>query len=145
MDRLFCYGTLEFRVVMRLVAGRDFPRSQAVLRGYARHPVCGEVYPGIVADAGAEVRGTLYGEIGPDVLRLLDDYESALYRRSVLEVETEGGARVAAWVYVVEGQDRLERGDWDPERFARLHMAGYLQALRQAPAGVPVRAPRLSL
>ena len=143
MDRLFCYGTLEFAPVMRRVTGRDFPREMAVLRGYARHPVRGEVYPGIVARAGAEVRGTLYRGVVPAVLDLLDGYESPFYRRRILDIERPTG-RVTAWVYVVTDPHLLEDGDWDAEEFARRRLDSYLQAL-DGPPGAPVRAPRISL
>lgn len=79
--RLFCYGTLEFPPILEAVAGRRFPGRAAVLPGYRRLAVRGQVFPGIVAQAGAEVGGTLYRGLSNAHLRRLDAYENAFYRR----------------------------------------------------------------
>lgn len=153
VDRLFCYGTLEFAAVMRCFTGCDLPSDAAVLKGYVRRPVRGEVYPGIVPDASSAVGGTLYRGLDARLLRLLDRYESTLYRRRLLEVEVSGtAAPVRAWVYVVSQarRDRLAPGPWDAGAFESLHLAPYLRALRRClppriHVGIPVPARRLSL
>jgi gamma-glutamylcyclotransferase (GGCT)/AIG2-like uncharacterized protein YtfP len=129
---LFCYGTLEFPPVMRAVAGRRFPGLPAVLSGYRRLGVRGEVFPGIAAQSGAEVPGTLYTGLTRAHLRKLDAYENAFYRRRLLRVRDAAGRAQAAWAYVVPRlyRHRLGAGDWDPDRFARRHFTRYLRRLR---------------
>ncbi len=131
-DDLFCYGTLMFPEVMRAVAGADYPRLGAVLRGHARYRLRGEVFPGIVAQAGAEVHGCLYRGLGAAVLRRIDAYESEGYVRRRLEVECETGERFSAWVYVMPpaSRGRLDPVEWDREAFERRHLADWLRALR---------------
>jgi gamma-glutamylcyclotransferase (GGCT)/AIG2-like uncharacterized protein YtfP len=130
-DQLFCYGTLGFPQVLRAVTGGDYPRQYAVLKGYARYRVLGEAFPGIVAQARAEVRGVLYHGIDETALHLIDVYENECYVRRLLNVEPAPGERARAWVYVVPPalRNRLARRDWDPESFARRHLPAWLRAL----------------
>lgn len=131
-ESLFCYGTLMFPEVMRAVAGADYPRLVAVLRGYARYRLRREVFPGVIAQAGAEVHGCLYRGLGAVALRRIDAYESEGYERRLLEVECESGERLGAWVYVVSpaSRGRLDPVDWDREAFEHRYLADWLRALR---------------
>jgi gamma-glutamylcyclotransferase (GGCT)/AIG2-like uncharacterized protein YtfP len=129
---VFCYGTLEFPPVLEAVAGRRFPGRSAVLSGYRRLGVKGEVFPGIVAESGGEVTGTLYAGLTRAHLHRLDTYENAFYRRRLLRVRDAAGRTRTAWAYVVLRmyRHRLGAEDWDPNRFARRHFARYLRQLR---------------
>lgn len=129
---LFCYGTLEFPPIMRAVTGRLYPALPAVLEGYRRLTVRGEVFPGVMARSGAAVEGTLYSGLAAADLRLLDAYENAFYRRRLLRVRDAAGRARTAWVYVVPGmyRHRLDAEDWDPARFARRDFARYLRRLQ---------------
>lgn len=129
---LFCYGTLELSPIMQVVAGRLFPALPAVLSGYRRLAVRGEVFPGIVVQAGAEVDGTVYAGLTRAHLRLLDEYENAFYRRRLLRVRDAAGRLRMAWTYVVPGmyRHRLGASDWDREAFARRDCARYLRRLQ---------------
>jgi gamma-glutamylcyclotransferase (GGCT)/AIG2-like uncharacterized protein YtfP len=131
VSNLFCYGTLEFAEIMHAVAGRGYRRTGAVLMDHARYVMRGEVYPGVIAEAGARVNGTLYEGVDDHALQLLDYYESGDYRRRVLAVETGLRGLVDAWVYVVpaELRDRLGEQDWDPAAFARYHLSSWLGKL----------------
>jgi len=129
---LFCYGTLEFPPVMAAIAGRLFPGLPAVLGGYRRLGVRDEVFPGIAAQAGAEVAGTLFTGLTRAHLRRFDAYENAFYRRRLLRVRDAAGRARTAWVYVVPRmyRHRLGAEDWDPAGFARRYFARYLRRLR---------------
>lgn len=135
---LFCYGTLEFPAVMRAVTGRLFPARPAVLPGYRRLGIKGEVFPGIVAQPGATVAGTLYRGLAAADLRRLDAYENAFYRRRLLRVREPLGRTCAAWTYVVPPlyRHRLDVRGWDPGTFARRDGAGYLRRLRRGRGGM---------
>lgn len=133
VDCLFCYGTLEYDEVMRAVVGRSFPATDAILPDHARYVMRNEIYPGVIAEAGAQVHGTLYEGVDRDALQLLDHYESDDYCRCVLVVETGTRGAVHAWVYVVPEvlRDQLGDRDWDPAGFARHHLPSWLGRLRR--------------
>ncbi len=131
-NTLFSYGTLMFPQVIRAVTGALYPRREALLYGYARYRLRGEVYPGIVAQTGGEVPGCVWFGIGAAALQLIDAYEGEDYERRLLEVDGGPGMHLRAWVYVMPpaSRDRLEAGDWDRDQFERRHLAGWLRALR---------------
>ncbi len=130
-DMLFCYGTLGFPQVMRAVTGNDYPCRDAMLRGYARYRVRGEVFPGIVEESAAVVRGVLYQGLDEKTLHLIDVYENECYSRQLLDVEQVPGKAVRAWVYVVPFalRGRLSSRDWHPEFFARHRLGAWLREL----------------
>lgn len=77
-------------------------------------------YPFVRPEAGHQVVGDVV-EIDPDrideVLRAVDEYEGADYRRVVVEVDADGES-VTAFVYLadhsieLEDHNRVESGDW---------------------------------
>lgn len=132
LDRLFCYGTLEFPELMHALSGRQYPAVPAELPGFRRYRVRGEVFPGVLLEPGASTPGTLYSGLGPAQLRMLDRYEGPLYRRRRERVYDDGGRHCVAWVYVVAACERrrLSPEPWDREAFAAHHLTDYLRALR---------------
>lgn len=114
-DCCFTYGSLMCADIMSGVAGGDMRGEPAALAGYARHPVTGEDYPGVVAHPGGRVEGVLYRGVGPSALSRLDAFEGEMYARCRVEVNPVGGAPVAAWCYIVlpAHEPRLLPGDWD--------------------------------
>ena len=74
-------------------------------------------YPGVVATPGAYVRGEVY-EILDDarLFAALDRYEGDEYRREIVEIETEEGEILRAWVYLYRGavseRRRIVSGDY---------------------------------
>lgn len=128
---LFCYGTLMFPALFAAVCGRRLPCDAAMLKGHARHRVCGEVFPGVVAAPEAEVRGVLYAGVGPRSLGRLDRYEADYYERRLLRVRDGAGRPRMAWVYVVpeRHRDRLVDAPWDVHQFRRRHLERYLRRL----------------
>lgn len=129
-DLLFAYGTLMFEPVFRRVTGRQLPGREARLPDHRRLRVRGASYPGLRAEPGAWTRGTLYRGVDAATLRLLDDYEGALYDRVLATVESDGG-RLEAWVYVVpqSGWLHLAEEAWDPETFEREGLRAFLGRL----------------
>ncbi len=77
-------------------------------------------YPFVRPESGRSVVGDVV-EIDPDrieeVLRAVDEYEGADYRRTVVEVDA-AGETVTAFVYLAEPsveldeRNRVESGDW---------------------------------
>jgi gamma-glutamylcyclotransferase (GGCT)/AIG2-like uncharacterized protein YtfP len=128
---LFAYGTLAVAPVMEAVAGRVFAAEPARLAGYARRGVRGEVFPALVAAAGAETPGVLYRGLDPRSLAALDAFEGDLYERRTLVVETAAGPAAAEAYLAREGRRGALTGEpWDLDGFVARELPRYLAACR---------------
>ena len=109
---LAVYGTLLDAEVRRLVLGRCMGRP-AVLHGWERVYVAGEVYPGIRRREGASVNVTVLRGLGRGALARADAFEGAEYTREVLPVAcNDNGAAGEAMVYVPAATVRLTDRPW---------------------------------
>jgi gamma-glutamylcyclotransferase (GGCT)/AIG2-like uncharacterized protein YtfP len=106
MQRLFVYGTLgpgrpNEHLMTRI--GGDW--SPASVRGHLYEEGWGalEGYPGIVIDpAGEEVKGFLFTSDNFDAhWDALDEFEGEEYQRILIDVSTEDGQTVKAFVYAI--------------------------------------------
>jgi hypothetical protein len=106
----------------------------AILPDYCRHRVRNADYPGIIPQGGESVRGTyVTGLTDVDMYRL-DFFEGSEYRRDKVQVvlieegkdsTAEDAKKVDTETYVyVEGNDRLEMGEWDFDDFVKNKMPG---------------------
>ncbi len=136
-SNVFTYGTLVIPEVIEAVTGRLFPHRRAVLGGFSRYRVRGQVFPAITPDPEGSTRGVLYREVGSDSLKLLDRFEADLYHRRRVQVTVADTARaedreVEAWAYILApGQQAQLTGEpWDPAEFSTRHLATYLAACR---------------
>ena len=130
LARVFAYGTLEFSELLEAVAGRVFPRADAVLDGYARYALFGRNYPGLVAEPGAKTHGTLLTGIDAESLLRIDEFEDDFYERRSLPVVANTTQLVEAYVYVIPERHRavVSNEPWSPQDFERLHLADYLSS-----------------
>lgn len=115
-EGVFVYGTLRgggsnhFRM-----AGAEFVAATTV-RGRLYQI---DWYPGLVLDgAGDEIVGEVY-QVPPSVLKELDLFEGAEYRRLQTQVRLPDGEIVSAWIWEwlcpVDEARRITSGDWlDP-------------------------------
>jgi gamma-glutamylcyclotransferase (GGCT)/AIG2-like uncharacterized protein YtfP len=117
---------------MELVAGRRLEPCAAVLAGFRRGRLRGQLYPGLVPDAAARVAGVLWEGLDRTVLARIDRFEGALYERQRCEVAPAAGEPCAAYVYVLAPahRARLLPHDWDEAEFRALHLPDYLEACR---------------
>ena len=132
---LFTYGTLMDREIFAAVAGCSRPGCRAVLPGYARFQVCGEVYPAIRSGDGS-VEGILYQAVDELALQRCDRFEGAEYARRTVMVRTAEGRCEEAQVYVfaTDQYHRLSADDWNFAAFLRRHKRTYLQACEASDA-----------
>ncbi len=118
---LFAYGTLMDPEIMRRVSGFESRSLRAVLFGYVRKALRGEVYPAITPRRGASVEGILYFDLPPEAVERLDRFEGALYKRTEVVAVLEGGkpeeVDALAYVIVPEHLDRLSERGWSFEKF----------------------------
>lgn len=115
----FTYGSLMCADIMARVCGLAVTGEDARLAGYARHPVRGEDYPGLVPDAAGEVHGLLYRDLPASAWPRLDAFEGEMYARLPVRVESAAGMVHKAWAYVFipEYRHLLQPGEWDFARF----------------------------
>lgn len=118
-EHCFTYGSLMCADIMSSVCAVPLQGEPASLQDYARHPVRGEDYPGLVAVKGPLVEGILYRNVPPAAWPRLDAFEGVMYERRRIEVRCGDGTRVTAWAYVFKPAygHLLESGDWDFSRF----------------------------
>lgn len=125
--RLFAYGTLMVPEVFRAVCGASRSAGPAVLAGYARFLVRGEVFPAIVPKAGANTPGVVYERVTRAMWIRLDAFETDFYRRVTVTVTTAAG-EIDADTYVAgpAGRRLLTTQAFDPEHFAAEQARAYL-------------------
>lgn len=123
---MFAYGTLLLPQIISRVMGRVPPADEALLRGYRRVTVMGEVFPAVFRDPSAEVKGRVYRGIDERELQLLDHYEGELYRREPVEIVVLGRPEwTESYVLRVGCERHLSNEPWDLERFVALHAKTY--------------------
>jgi gamma-glutamylcyclotransferase (GGCT)/AIG2-like uncharacterized protein YtfP len=118
---LFAYGTLMDDEIMARVSGMRCRDEHAVLSGYVRRAVRGEVYPAISPRPGETVEGVVYFDLTPEAFDRLDRFEGPMYRRTAVTVTLQGSGseKAAAETYVIapEHLDRLSDRNWSFEEF----------------------------
>ncbi len=134
---VFCYGTLLFGEVMRLVTGREFEGLPGSALGWACYRVRGEVFPALVAEPGARTRGLVFRRVDARSLAALDAFEGPLYQRRALAIRCDDGATRAAEAFVLApgGERALTREAWDRGDFERRELRAY--CARIAASGTP--------
>ena len=131
MSTLFAYGTLLFEPVLRAVAGRAFEWRPAMLRGFVRRRVNGEIFPAIIESRAMDsVVGVIYLDLDDDAWRRLDRFEGELYARRPVVVSCSQ-AEQAAFTYVLQPafHDRLATEPWDVDSFSREHLEAFVARL----------------
>ncbi len=131
VDCLFAYGTLLAPELLYSVVGRRIKGQPAVLQGYICRRVRRAAYPAITKLDGATTHGSMYCGIDDLAWRRLDDFESNLYERRLIELTQANGSPAMAYTYVIADtyKDRLTDEAWEFERFRRLHLGRYLNRL----------------
>ena len=136
------------QVLHRVIYGTTTPTSEqksalsirpAILAGYSRHKVRGCDYPAIIPsptspsnlEESSSVRGTLVTGLSARNVYRLDVFEGDEYKRQRVSVQLIspgtgdgsgelGGKAVDAETYVwIDGEERLEEGEWDFKNFVR--------------------------
>ena len=118
-EYLFVYGTL-LRQSQSPMSSMLLSNSKFIDKGTVRGRLfdIGE-YPGIVVDEDStkEVMGELFKLSNPSsILKKLDSYEGAEYKRIKADVYLENGDHVSAWVYnftqPTDDYIRIKSGDY---------------------------------
>ncbi|SNY89422.1 Gamma-glutamyl cyclotransferase, AIG2-like [Nocardia amikacinitolerans] len=143
---LFVYGTLQFPEVLHQLIGRCPDLSPAELTGWRAAALPGRLYPGLVADARATVRGALLSGLSAGEWAVLDAFEDDEYDLRPVDfdatVRADTGVRSsrhrpedpdltasaryapgAVWTYVWTAD--VTPRDWRAEEFAAEHLSAF--------------------
>ena len=130
MRRLFTYGSLMCSDIMLSVAGACREVGPAVLSGYTRFRVKGEVYPAVVPREDATVEGVLYDEIDARALARLDAFEGEMYSRKTVSVRIGENEFRTAYTYVLRREffHFATTETWSFDEFLRTGKGAFTEA-----------------
>lgn len=132
---VFVYGTLLFAEVtdalgIRQAADESVP---ALLPDFRRQTVrlsASGNFPAIVPAAEQSVAGRVLSLLGPDDLRVMDEFEGldeGYYSRQTVRVTTSAGRTLEAFAYVCGARLRpFLAGSWDPVKFRAHDLSDYV-------------------
>lgn len=129
---LFCYGTLMFPAVWRLLVACENEKCSATLPGYVVRKVRDDVYPVLVdAEAGSEANGVVYFNVDGRAVARLDAYEGGIYQRRQVVVEATECGPLVCQAYVLKHRHRglATATPWDADHFERALLADYVARL----------------
>ena len=121
MFHVFTYGSLMFDTVWSRVVAGSYDRSEAILQGYERKGLLGEVYPVIVPSSVlSQVQGIVYHDVSLSDLTRLDLFEGEYYFRKTEQVVTEKMEIIPTEIYVLreEYYALISPREWDPVQFS---------------------------
>ena len=121
MIHIFTYGSLMFDPVWSRVVAGNYDRCEAVLYGYERKGVRGEVYPVLVPSSMySQVQGIVYFDVSASDLSRLDRFEGEYYLRKTEQVVTENKKSIPAEVYVLKEEyySIISHNEWDAADFS---------------------------
>ena len=91
-SRVFVYGSLMSRPVLLALLGRVPRADPAVLCGFERRRVAGEVFPALVARASApRLRGLVFSELSLAERRIFDEFEDDAYQKQTVRASVVAG------------------------------------------------------
>jgi len=131
-NHLFAYGTLMVHRIMHSVSGIDQSGAPALLSGYRRRLLHGEVYPAIRPHPRDSVAGMLYTRLGRSAWQRLDRFEGELYQRETVMVELPDKQRIQAQTYVLKPQYHglMTPDTWSLEWFLQSGHASFVSEYR---------------
>ncbi len=122
--------------VWEAVAGASTEMYDAVLPNHARYRVKDELYPAMIQESGASVRGKLILDVGDAQLDRLNKFEGIgqgfdlrEYTLNPVQVVIDG-SEVQALTYLAtpELAQRIIRQDWDP-LFFEMRVSDYMRTV----------------
>jgi gamma-glutamylcyclotransferase (GGCT)/AIG2-like uncharacterized protein YtfP len=117
---LFAYGTLMFPAIIHAVIGRIPGQRPAVIEGYRRLVVAGELFPALIAndESDESVEGVLYDNITPEEWKRLIAFEDPFYKLESVDVHCAGReVRAVAFILPPALNSLLSEKVWEPDAF----------------------------
>jgi gamma-glutamyl AIG2-like cyclotransferase len=119
---LFVYGSLSFAEVQQVLLGRLPGSRPAAVTGWRNAALRDRAFPGLVAQPGGRVTGSLLTDLTPAERALLDAYEGPMYEARALPL-ADGGLGLT---YVCVDASLVLHHDWDRDHFGRYLLQDYL-------------------
>jgi gamma-glutamylcyclotransferase (GGCT)/AIG2-like uncharacterized protein YtfP len=117
---LFVYGTLMLPEIWFKVTKEDVSHDKALLEGFFRSKLKGEVYPGIFKKSGYSVDGVIYYDVSILAIKKLDIFEGERYRRIGVTVNINDKSVSADTYELSTNFHHLITGEeWNLEEFIR--------------------------
>ena len=117
---LFAYGTLMFPTIIQAVIGRIPDQQPAMIAGYRRLVVAGELFPAIIAndESGDRVQGVIYLDISRKEWERLIAFEDPFYNLESVNVHCSG-REISALAFVLPPalSSLLSEKVWEPDAF----------------------------
>lgn len=125
---LFVYGTLRDPELLGAVLGRRARGLAAAAPGFAVVHYPGRIYPALLRRPGAAAHGLVLTDLTPFEIELLDAFEGAEYRRSIVSVMIDEELHEAfAYLPVISAADQP---DWSLEHWQAEHKQQVLASER---------------
>lgn len=121
MPHIFTYGSLMFEHVWAKIVDGSYDRCTAILQGYDRKGIQGEVHPVVVPSSPpSQVQGTVYLDVTTSDLVKLDQFEGEYYCRKAEEVHKPDMTILSVEVYVLKEEyyTIIDPREWDPVNFS---------------------------
>ena len=121
MFSVFTYGSLMFEPVWSRGVAGSYERYEAILQGYDRKAVRGEIYPVLIPSSMlSQVQGIVYCDVSSSDLARLDHFEGEYYFRKTEQIITEEKKAFPAEVYVLKEEyySIISHKAWDPVHFS---------------------------
>jgi len=118
-----------FDRVWSLVVDGNYRKTEAVLTGYERKGVKGEVYPAIYpSSTHSQVRGIVYMDIIEADVGKLDIFEGEYYFRKSAKVITKNNRIIPVEVYVLKEEyyPVISHRDWNAAKFEKIDIHHFL-------------------
>jgi gamma-glutamylcyclotransferase (GGCT)/AIG2-like uncharacterized protein YtfP len=117
---LFVYGTLMLPEIWHKITKEDRFNDKALLSGFFRSKLNGEVYPGIHKKNGCFVNGVIYYDVSNLAIKKLDIFEGERYRRIRINVNVKNRSIQADTYELSTNFHHLLTGEeWNLEEFIR--------------------------
>lgn len=133
MVHVFTYGSLMFDPVWTRVVAGTYDSCEAILAGYDRKGIIGEVFPALVPSTPySQVHGILYRSVEASDLNALDRFEGEYYFRRTAQVVTVDKEILSAEAYVLKEEYYmlLSAEDWDPVYFSTTGIHIFIHSYR---------------
>lgn len=130
MFSVFTYGSLMFEPVWSRVVAGSYERYEAILQGYDRKAVRGEIYPVLIPSSMlSQVQGIVYCDVSSADLARLDHFEGQYYFRKTEQISLEGKKTFHAEIYVLKEEyyNIISHKEWDPVHFCTTGIHFFLQ------------------
>ena len=115
-----------FPAVIKSVIGRIPDNRSAIIKGYRRLEVAGELFPGLIRENDERVEGLVYLDITRDEWERLTAFEDDFYELHEVAVNCLGkDARALAFVVPPSRKSVLSDKTWNPEFFREHHLPEY--------------------